>query len=283
VKRSLLIGCVAENTPKYLAQALRLVQSVRWFGGSIADADVLVCVVGTLDSATIERFSHYGATLRTVERFDARCPVTNKLRFVEQPEARGYSGVLMLDCDTIVVQDFSPLLTGSLFSAKIADGPTMPLDVLAHVFRQFDIPCPEPHYRCTIRGTLTIPYFNTGVLYFPVGVFDILPPIWIRHTRELLSRFDLVRGREHFVEQTSMSMALASSALSFTPLGNEMNCPVHHEDYIPCLDGVDPYIIHYHSRVDGDGYLLPSKYGSINRRIRQFNERLASERQRGVA
>lgn len=34
--RELLIGCVAENDSKSLGQAIRLVQSIRWFGGGMA-------------------------------------------------------------------------------------------------------------------------------------------------------------------------------------------------------------------------------------------------------
>src|SRR6202035_255686 len=41
-----LIGCVAENDPRFLAAACRLVQSIRWFGGALAGARVGVCVVG---------------------------------------------------------------------------------------------------------------------------------------------------------------------------------------------------------------------------------------------
>ena len=35
------IGCVAENTPKYLSQALRLAQSVRWFGCTMTDVNFI--------------------------------------------------------------------------------------------------------------------------------------------------------------------------------------------------------------------------------------------------
>src|SRR5258708_37279791 len=32
----IVIGCVTEDTPKFLGQTLRLVQSIRWFGGGLA-------------------------------------------------------------------------------------------------------------------------------------------------------------------------------------------------------------------------------------------------------
>jgi len=36
-KHKILLGCVTENNPKYLSQALRLLQSLRWFRGKVAN------------------------------------------------------------------------------------------------------------------------------------------------------------------------------------------------------------------------------------------------------
>src|SRR5258708_24077736 len=38
----IVIGCVTEDTPKFLGQTLRLVQSIRWFGGELARARLVV-------------------------------------------------------------------------------------------------------------------------------------------------------------------------------------------------------------------------------------------------
>jgi hypothetical protein len=46
-----VFGCVAENTPKYLSKALRLVRSLRWFGGTLSNAEFIVCLVGGVDSS----------------------------------------------------------------------------------------------------------------------------------------------------------------------------------------------------------------------------------------
>jgi hypothetical protein len=44
-----LIGCVAENRAPFLPHAHLLVRSIRSFGGSLADAPVMVCVVDEVD------------------------------------------------------------------------------------------------------------------------------------------------------------------------------------------------------------------------------------------
>src|SRR5262245_79352 len=63
-----LVGCVAENDPQSLRQALRLLQSLRWLGGEMADAQVRVCVVGRLGPSFRQAFERYGAEVRTVPR-----------------------------------------------------------------------------------------------------------------------------------------------------------------------------------------------------------------------
>src|SRR5258707_15373721 len=46
----LVVGCVTEDTPKYLGQTLRLVQSIRWFGGELANARIVIGAVERIDS-----------------------------------------------------------------------------------------------------------------------------------------------------------------------------------------------------------------------------------------
>src|SRR5688572_10988275 len=79
--RDLLVGCVAENDPRFLGQALRLVQSIRWFGGELAGARVMVCVVGGPDPSFRQAFEDYGAEVRIVSPFHQRDRAANKLQF----------------------------------------------------------------------------------------------------------------------------------------------------------------------------------------------------------
>ncbi len=64
-EKDVVLGCVAENTPKYLSQALRLVQSLRWFGGETAKSTFIVCVVNEIDPTYQKQFEKYGAQVRT--------------------------------------------------------------------------------------------------------------------------------------------------------------------------------------------------------------------------
>ena len=278
--KQLIIGCVAENSHKYLSQALRLVQSVRWFGGKIASTSIRVCAIESIDSSFRSHFERYGATVRIVPRYDTKSPVANKIRFLQQEDILDYETILLLDCDTIIVQDPNRYLSERVFKAKIADLPTMPHDNFAVLFDFFGMPLPTQDYSCTVFGEPTIPYFNTGVLIFPRSALSTLVPKWIEFTNTLIENMDLIAGREHFCEQASMSLALASTGQKFKVMGNEMNFPTHLESYkkSSLLHNIDPIIIHYHSCFDSHGYINHSKHPLVNERIMQFNNRLRQEK-----
>jgi hypothetical protein len=274
----LIIGCVAENTPKYLSQALRLLQSVRWFGGKIANAKFIVCVVDDVHALYYEEFQKYQGEVRIVKRFSEKHPQSNKLRFLQLAELNCYKHVLLLDCDTVIVQDPAVYLDGASFRAKLADGLTVPIHVFQRVFDYFQLPLPPQDYKCTVRGTSTIPYFNAGVLLFSQSAMSGLVPEWVKYNTQLIDEIELLGDSANFCEQASLSLALAATGTFFDFFGNAMNFPIHHEDYIPSLEKIVPYIIHYHSLVTPSGFIMNSKYPLTNEKIAQFNDRLRAER-----
>jgi len=280
----MIIGCVTENSPKYLSQTLRLLQSLRWFGGKIAHAPFRVCSIEGIDETYKLQFEEYGATVRIVSRYDAKCPVTNKIRFLQQDEIHDYETVMLLDCDTIIVQDPSQYMTENIFKAKIADLPTMPHENFTVLFNFFGVPLPSQAHSCTVSGEPTIAYFNTGVLILPKAAFSKLVPAWITYTDKLLQNIELINELEHYCEQASMSIAVASVGERFQSLGNEMNFPTHHEHLAESqlLHNVDPVIIHYHSCFSSDGYINTTRYPLVNKRIIQFNNRLFLEREKAM-
>jgi len=280
LEKQLIIGCVAENSPKYLSQALRLLQSVRWFGGKIANADFIICIVEGIDPIFSDEFNKYSATVRIVERFSDKHPQSNKLRFLQQPDLRNYSNILLLDCDTVIVQDPSLYLQGNGFCAKLADGPTISSYLFEKLFNFFELPMPSESYKCTVRGTPTIPYFNAGVLHFSQLDMSSLVPTWIKQNEKLIEHIDLLGNSANFCEQASLSLALTASGTKFNVFGDEMNFPTHHEHYIASLEKIDPLIIHYHWLVTPSGYIQNSKYLLANKRITGFNDRLRAEREK---
>jgi len=277
-----VVGCVADNSQKYLDQALRLVKSWRWFAGKFADCEFHVCVVGAFPAEYLEKYESYGARVHMVSRFSDLHPPSNKLRFLELPNLVNADRVVLLDCDMVIVQEPRELICEANFAAKIADFPTVTPDIFRTLFSAYELPLPEATERCTVHGESIIPYFNAGVLSFSQNAMVTLIPEWIRINRNLVRRLDLLGQCSNFCEQASLSIALASCGTSFETLGNSLNFPAHCQDESLSSDfyGTDPVIIHYHWLVDESGLLQPSPYPNVNARIEQFNERLLKEKRR---
>jgi SAM-dependent methyltransferase len=278
-----LMGCVADNDAKYLSQALRLLQSVRWFGDRMAGVDFVVCLVGSPDRHYVEEFERLGASVQVVPPFSSVHPHSNKLRLLELPETSAYDTVMLLDCDTVIVQDPSPFLDGEAFQAKMADWPTIPHDVFQRLFRHFGLESPRPEYRCNPSGKPTVWYCNAGVLVFSQEVLATLGSAWRQLNLALLDRLDLLEPYSFYCEQASLSLAFASQPVPFRELPLSMNFPTHSERLLalPAMQVCDPVILHYHDGVDSNGCLKSVPCPGAQMRIEEFNRHLQQERRRG--
>jgi lipopolysaccharide biosynthesis glycosyltransferase len=163
---------------------------------------------------------------------------------------------------------------------KIADFPTVKMQIFEILFSEFKISMPLLTERCTVHGEETIPYFNAGVLSFSQGAMNTLIPKWIELNKELAGRIELLQDCKNFCEQASLSLAIALCKTNFLCLSNQYNFPAHclSEPLDSAFANTDPYIIHYHWLVDEEGFLLSSPYPKVNQRIRAFNATLLKER-----
>ena len=276
-----LIGCVADNNWRFLDQSLALVRSLRWFGGAAAESDFRVCVVDSAKPAYIREMSRYGAEVRTVPTYNREYPVTNKLRFLQQPDLSRYDHILLIDCDTLVVQNPLTVLTGDRLQAKMVPRRSVPHELFEKLFRLFNLPIPERNYEYSVSKELSIPYFNTGVVCLHKRQLSKLVPAWIDFVDKLIERIELIAEREWFIEQVALSLALAATGSEFDVLDNDMNFQIHvfpGEVYEPRLEGIDPRIIHYHRGVTARNEIARSAYPLVSARIDMFNQRVLDER-----
>ncbi|MGA5688518.1 hypothetical protein [Cytobacillus pseudoceanisediminis] len=270
----LLIGCVTENIKKYKEQTLRLVHSIRWFGGSISEADIFVCIVDKADPKFVKELNKLGAFVRIVKRFSKDHPQSNKLRLLELSEIKLYDSVLLLDCDTLVVQDPSPYIDGKCFQAEIAAGPTVPHYIFKSLFSHFGLNLLPLDYITVITNTKTMMYCNAGVLFFPKKTLQTFYPIWKKYTLSLIDNKHLLGKYFNFCEQASLTLAYADSPIPFRKFPMEMNFHLFESKFSRIKD-CDPVIIHYHNQIDEDGLII-DKTSSLQakNRVKQFNDRL---------
>src|SRR6202171_3829065 len=176
----IVVGCVTENTPKYLGQTLRLAQSIRWFGGELARAHLVVGAVERIDPGARRALETLDVDIRIVPRFDARNGPANRLQLYNELRGGSEQNILLLDCDTIVVRDPLPLLRRDVFQAKIANLPTVTHEVFERLFAHFGLELPARTYATGYTRTPTIPYFNAGVILISADLAGRLVPVWRR-------------------------------------------------------------------------------------------------------
>src|SRR5688500_13752400 len=106
-----LFSCVSENGEPWFHKVYNLVLSLRLFGGSLAEARVVVNFVGDVDADYADRLNALGADVRIVERFDPRSPYLNKLRMLELAAEYEFDVLVALDCDVLIAGDLQPVLS----------------------------------------------------------------------------------------------------------------------------------------------------------------------------
>ena len=280
--QDLLVGCVVENDPQFLGQALRLVRSIRWFGGELADAQIKICVMRGLDRSLRQELERHGAEVRIVPP-----PLQQHNRLANQPQLfpeaweTDREMLLLLACDTVIVQDPLPWMRRDSFQARIAPLPTVTPEVFERVFRHYGLPLPAREHVNSFAGTPTIPYFNSGMILLPSHLARQILPVWSDYYKQLAEEPEILHPCERQSHQASLSLALAARPIPFEEAPVELNFQLNLSQSPPPegFFAVDPAILHYYDRADPEGYLLHTPYPFAQVRIETFNRRLRRERE----
>jgi len=221
----------------------------------------------------MDQFLSLGAKIRIVERFHPAHPQSNKLRFLELSELEYYECVILLDCDTLVVQDPAEFVDGDSVQARIAGYPTIPHEIFVELFNFYNMEIPEKKYRCAVSGDQTILYCNAGVIIIPIRFFVDFVPVWIKLTRELCDNINILGEYKNYCEQASFTLALLKDKAVFRELPVEMNCPIpeKNDNISDKIFSCDPIIIHYHHKVDDFGRIKTNSNVFAKKRIDEFN------------
>src|SRR5436305_10467411 len=190
--------------------------------------------------------------------------------------------LLLLDGETVVVQDPLPWMRRGSFQSKIAPLPTVTPQVFARVFRHYGLPLPAREHVNSFAGTPTIPYCNSGVILLPADLARRILPVWRDYQARLAAELEILHPCQRQCHQASLSLALAACPVPFAEAPAELNFPLN-LSHLPPPEGffaVDPAILHYYDRVDPEGYLLHTPYPFAQVRIEAFNRRLRQERER---
>eukprot|EP00941_MAST-03F_sp_MAST-3F-sp1_P003206 g3206.t1 len=237
VQRKPDTGDVTDESRKYLRQALLSLTSLRWFGCSLRNARVLMLVTAAVPLEFRQRAASFGATVRVVSplstdaEFIETTPHANKIRLLQEPEARGEDGktkiVLYLDCDVIVTGNFSAFLHGqrlqfragrAVFSQMFLDDPEFH-KVLLEIGKESRKNGENIHE--LLETILSIGWPNTGILIFPTGkgetrnlpnecVVTGFSDAWLHYTSKVAASLNAYNLNTYFTETVSYIFAVAN-------------------------------------------------------------------------
>lgn len=280
---SVAFCCVVDEKTKYLTQAVRWAQSIRWFGGSLAGADLVIGSTHPFRPEYEAEFDRLGVRRLRVEQASAWHGPSNKLNVLADPALAGYDVVMLTDCDVVMVGDVSDALQGYWIRAKPADAATLDDDILVPLFHAAGLPVPARRTRTTICGTEMVPYCNSGVVVLPSAVRDRFVQRWLHWNAFVLNQPERLGGHAFFTDQASFALALSEFIDSYLELPVELNFPCHFplQSYPEALSSVQPRILHYHDHVDGrTGHIKPVGLPGVDAEIARFNARVGAERGR---
>ena len=164
--------------------------SLRWFGGQIADSPFILCTTGKLPLDTELFFKKYGAVITLVDRVSQEHGPSNKIRFFESSFLDEWDQILLLDCDTVIVQDPSAFLYTPGLSAKVADLPTVTTVQFQELFAKYGLPMPPESHTHDISGDPCITYFNSGVILLNSTWREKFVNAWIHYNKAVIDQWD---------------------------------------------------------------------------------------------
>jgi len=283
--RAVVLVTVVDRDERFVLQAARLLLSLRWFGGTLAHAAFVLCSIGELDREWVSFFRRHGASVHCCSPFDPSQPniTSNKLRGLEAPGLDQFEQIVLIDCDTLIVQDSSRFCVVDGVGIKIADHATVSDEKLRRALEALGIPVPERTFDYDLVDAKTFGYFNSGVVIVARDWLRPLSDRWSESCRRLLELEQTLELPAHFVEQSALCATVAGLDIPLTILPASMNLPVHlgARGYVRSYASIDPQIIHYHWLSDDQGYVTSVPLKMAQLRIDCFNARLRAEMQAG--
>lgn len=252
------------DPPALTIQAILLSASVR---RHLPDADLIAYCpeekINQVPPQMREYLAHTGthiATMPTEGSFAPRYKQGNKLLAAAQPRAHDFT--IFLDTDIVVWQPFD--LAGMVEPGAVSAAPEgrytwgKKAGHWETAYGVFGLTVPEDRVKLVRTGAMSPPYFNAGVVGFPTE----FGKLWLETAQELDRSTHAVSGRRPWLDQIALPIAMRRAGLSHKHLDDRFNLSTSHtpvKDTMPRnrqvkkqaeidrLNGMDPFLIHYHA------------------------------------
>jgi hypothetical protein len=277
LRMNLHIACVSENTESWASKVEDLAASIRRLRTPLGEAPITANFVSGVEPEFEQALLELGVSVRVVDPMPGDLGPANKLRMLELGAGAGYDTLVALDCDVVVVDDFTALVPEESIGLKPADDDRFKARDWRKLCEIAGLDGSRSTYRATSNGKEIPPYYNSGVMTVPAELCDVLRRQWTESYRWLMERIAvdphlLPKNLHWFADQISLTLAIEAACLPVTPLPVGMNMPTHSPVHRSSLSaGFEPYILHYHGEIDEDGFLLRPDSGLAATEVGELN------------
>jgi len=226
------------------------------------------------------RFRSLGLRIYDLEPF-ANAPYCNKLNQLDNVADLSFDRLVLLDTDTIVVNDFRECLHPTAIQAKIVDYPRPPIGTLEEIATNIGRKITTGV--CSVDGTDALTYSgncNGGFYSIPRAHCESLLRLWREESASVLQDLRPLErvGHEMHVDQVGFWLALQRSGLPFELAPSNLNYFVHFTGEHRYFDEALPIcILHYHRAslnviglLEPPAKLLPHEQSAVDKANEQI-------------
>ncbi|MBI2955195.1 MAG: hypothetical protein HYY30_12830 [Chloroflexi bacterium] len=270
---SVVYSCIVDRHPRFAYSAVLWAASLISYAGQ-EPGGILVQLVEGCDPSYRRAIESLGVRTEYVKAFDSRHPLANRLRLLESEALRVPDYVVLCDCDLAFCSSIAPWVAGDTVRAKIVDCANLSLEHWRRLFAAAGFAPPSTTTTGTVDRCVTLPdYCNGGLMILPRALVPRLADVWPKWDRWLLDRPELVHPFEFHTYQVAFTLSCRELGLTIDHLPSELNCPTHlSPSAVDESLEAPPLVLHYHSRLDTDGLLLPMGLPLVDPQIAKINQ-----------
>ena len=248
----ILFSLVVDNSPVFAYQGYHLAKSILQHCGG-EKTTICVNVTPGVSEETRAIFRELGCKVAEIGLFGDN-PYCNKIAQLPNLEREEFDLAVILDTDTILIEDIRPCLGTSSFQAKTVDMPAPSVAALRDVARLAGL-ANLPRLVPTDSGVDNTfsGNCNGGFYAIPRNLLSTLAVEWPKWASWLIAHNEPLHreGRERHVDQVSMWLAIQMNGLPYTLAPSNLNYFVHfkgnhlfHKARMPVC------VIHYHDKIN---------------------------------
>lgn len=250
-------------------QAYRLVKTLIHFG-EVDPTQIVVHFTTGCAQETLERLAKLGVELVEISPFSAHHAHSNKIVQTQTPRLREADFAILMDCDMAVAAPIAELAKGDRIRAKIVDADPFG-EAWPEIFREAGFGEPRLTGITSFKRQPTPGnYCNGGLLVIPKRLLPQLGEAWARWAEWLIEHKELLGSYSFYTDQIAFTLALEELKEDVELAPAEYNCPTHLGASVQFVTA-PPKLLHYHQKIDADGYLVATGNPLIDKSIQKVN------------